>query len=79
MDADVDLSKLAEMTEGCTGADISAICNEAVMCAVRELVRNSKDPNAVNADECKVHMKDFEKAVEKFGPKAREKLKEYNH
>ncbi len=79
LDADVDLSKLAEMTEGCTGADISAICNEAVMCAVRELVRNSKDPNAVNADECKVHMKDFEKAVEKFGPKAREKLKEYNH
>ena len=79
LDADVDLSKIAEMTEGCTGADISAICNEAVMCAVRELVRNSKDPNAVNADECKVHMKDFEKAVEKFGPKAREKLKEYNH
>ena len=78
LDADVDLAKLAEMTEGCTGADISAICNEAVMCAVRELVRNSKDPQNVDASECKVHMKDFEAAIDKFGPKAREKLKQYN-
>ncbi len=42
LDADVDLDALADRTEGCTGADISAICNEAVMTAVRRLVSQGK-------------------------------------
>ncbi len=33
---DVDLEKLAEMTEGYTGADIEAVCREAAMIALRE-------------------------------------------
>ena len=33
---DVDLDKLAEMTEGYTGADIEAVCREAAMIALRE-------------------------------------------
>ncbi len=74
---DVDISKLAELTDGCTGADISAICNEAVMNAVRELVRSGKVPNDDEIGDCKVSMKDFEAALEKIGPKARDKLKQY--
>ncbi len=74
---DVDISKLAELTDGCTGADISAICNEAVMNAVRELVRSGKVPDDKDIEDCKVSMKDFETALEKIGPKARDKLKQY--
>ncbi len=33
---DVDLEKLAEITEGYTGADIEAVCREAAMIALRE-------------------------------------------
>ena len=78
LDGDVDLEKLAEMTEGCTGADISAICNEAVMTAVRELVADGKIPTDDELKECKVKMDYFVKALDKFGPAAKEKLSGYS-
>lgn len=74
---DVDLDKLAEETEGCTGAEISAICNEAVMTAVRGLVKSGKIPNDDEMNSCKVSMADFKTAIEKVGPEARNKLKQY--
>ena len=77
LDDDVDLAKLAAETEGYTGADISAVCNEAVMGAVRELVKSGQAPSDEEIAKCKVHMADFEKAMTKLGPKVREKLKEY--
>jgi len=49
---DVDLKKLAKMTEGASGADIKAICTEAGMMAIRE-------------DRDVVTMRDFIKAVER--------------
>ena len=36
LDTDVDLSQLANDLEGYVGADIAAICREAVMIALRE-------------------------------------------
>jgi len=54
---DVDLEKLAEMTEGYTGADIEAVCREAALNALRE------DPRAE-----KVHMRHFKKALEIISP-----------
>ena len=77
MEEDVDLDKLADQTEGCTGADISAICNEAVMSAVRRLVAGGKMPTEEEINGCKVSMADLEGAVDKFGPKSQEKIKEY--
>ena len=77
LDADVDLDALADRTEGCTGADISAICNEAVMTAVRRLVSQGKVPDDEEIAACKVTQDDFLKAVDKFGPKAAERLKAY--
>lgn len=77
LDADVDLDALADRTEGCTGADISAICNEAVMTAVRRLVSQGKVPDDEEIAACKVIQDDFLKAVDKFGPKAAERLKAY--
>jgi transitional endoplasmic reticulum ATPase len=78
LDGDVDVGKLADMTEGCTGADISAICNEAVMAAVRELVADGKVPTDEELKECKVKMDYFVKALDKFGPAAKEKLSGYS-
>ncbi len=76
---DVDLDALAEKTEGCTGADISAICNEAVMNAVRHLVSSNPSPSDDDIASCKVTAEDFEKALDKFGPKSRQELKDYGH
>ncbi len=73
----VDLKKLADMTEGCTGADIAAITNEAVMTSVRRLVSKG-DPTQEQIEATKVSMRDLEDAVGKFGPPATKKLKEYN-
>jgi len=78
LDNDVDLEKLAEMTEGCTGADISAISNEAVMTAVRELVADGKVPTDEELKACKVKMEYFVKALDKFGPAAKAKLSSYS-
>ena len=74
---DVDLEELAEKTEGCTGADISAICNEAVMNAVRHLIAENPEPKDEDIQNCRVSKEDFEKALDKFGPKSRQELKDY--
>ncbi|MCK4367396.1 MAG: proteasome-activating nucleotidase, partial [Thermoplasmata archaeon] len=49
---DIDFSQLVEKTDGCTGADIKAICTEAGMFAIRE-------------DRDKVLAEDFIKAIDK--------------
>ncbi len=53
--ADVDLLKLAGLTEGFVGSDIEGICREAAMLAFRD------DPNAKH-----VEMKNFREALMKF-------------
>lgn len=74
---DVDLEELADKTDGCTGADIAAICNEAVMNAVRHLISENPEPKDEDIQNCRVSKEDFEKALDKFGPKSRQELKDY--
>jgi len=57
LDDDVDLRKLAEMTEGYTGADIEAVCREAALTAAREDLKAEK-----------VSMRHFVAALEKVKP-----------
>jgi len=57
LDDDVDLRKLAEMTEGYTGADIEAVCREAALTAAREDLNIKK-----------VSMRHFLAALEKVKP-----------
>ena len=67
LDKDVDLKKLAELTEGYTGADLEALCREAALIALREDIKASV-----------VKMKHFEKALEKVKPSLPKELeKEY--
>jgi len=60
---DVDLEELAELTEGYVGADIEAVCREAVMLALRE---------NINAE--KVEMRHFLEALKKIKPSVNESM-----
>ena len=64
---DVDLNMVAEKTEGYTGADLSAVVNEAIMDAVRELVK-SDDMTDEHLNDAKVTMASFLSAVDKLNP-----------
>ncbi len=75
---DVDIETLAKETDGCTGADLSAICNEAVMTAVRNLVAKGQMPTDEEIANCKVTMADLQGAVSKFGPQAKKDLESYD-
>jgi len=57
LDKSVDLDKLAEETEGYTGADIESLAREAAMLALRE-----------NIDTKLITSKHFDKAMEKVLP-----------
>ena len=64
---DVNLEKLAKISKGYVGADIEAICREAVMLTLRE------DLNAEN-----VSMKSFKEAMEKVKPKSEVEMVQYH-
>jgi transitional endoplasmic reticulum ATPase len=61
LDKDVDLDKLAKLTEGFSGADIENVCREAGMLAIRENLNGKKVD--------KVKMKHFLEALEKIRKK----------
>ena len=66
LDKDVDLNKLAEMTEGYTGADLAAMANAAAMVAIKEYVaKNGKAAEEESAN-VTITMRQFEQAVEKI-------------
>ena len=64
----VKLEKLAKDTEGFSGADIAAVCNEAVMLSIREYVKAGGTDKSERFSGNRIHMRHFEKAVEKVKP-----------
>ncbi len=67
---DVSLEKLADMTDGYTGADIAAVCETASMLAIREHIEKYRDEKEANAraDELRITMRHFEEAMKKIKP-----------
>jgi len=63
----VDLNKIAEMTDGMTGADVAAISNTAVSQVIHEFLDSHPDEKQleISSKEAKVTMKHFEQAVKK--------------
>ena len=67
-EADVNLEKIADMTDGFSGADISGIVNTAVSLVLHEYLAKYPTPEeaAKNASEAHVMMRHFEEAVKKI-------------
>ncbi len=63
---DVDLENLASITEGYVGADIEAVCREAVMFALRE-----------NFDTEAIEMRHFREALKKVKPTITENIAQF--
>eukprot|EP01147_Barroeca_monosierra_P004756 gene4757-6838_t len=69
---DVDLDKLAEQTEGYSGADLTNVCRDASMMAMRRAIRG-KSPDEIKAmDKDQLNqptsMEDVVAAIEKISP-----------
>ncbi|WP_129116853.1 AAA family ATPase [Halegenticoccus tardaugens] len=66
--SDVDLDDLAARTDGYSGADLTAVCREAAVLAIRE-VAEAYDPEEANerADEVVLRPEHFEAALETVG------------
>jgi len=64
---DVSLSALARKTEGCVGADIAAICREAVMLSLREAIKPGMGKEAMRKalKDRQVERKHFDEAIKK--------------
>ncbi|MHA2295845.1 MAG: AAA family ATPase [Candidatus Hodarchaeales archaeon] len=67
LDIDVDFNELASLTEDYTGSDVSIICREAMMLAIRELdfEKLIKDPSLIPRDPSR---NDFLKAIDNTSP-----------
>jgi transitional endoplasmic reticulum ATPase len=77
---DVNLSQLADMTDGYVGADIEGICREAAMLALREIVTPGIGRKDIEekAGEIKISKKHFERAVRRVKPTtSRETMRSY--
>lgn len=70
---DVALGHLAEVTHGFTGADVSALCREAAMAALRRVMPivelDARDPHETLVD-IEVEMADFTSALREVEPSA---------
>ncbi len=74
---DVNIDELAEKTDGYTGADIAALCNEAVMAAIREYIANGVAENKNKLKEMKIYKKHFEEAFKNVKPMPKEEMQRY--
>ncbi len=77
LDSDVDLEKLAEDTDGFTGADIASVCNEATILAIREYVNSGKPTGDESVGELKVGYHNFRDAMTKVKPYSKKELEKY--
>jgi transitional endoplasmic reticulum ATPase len=69
---DVNLEELAKKTDKYSGADLSAIVNEAVMLAIRECVLAGKSQEEAQICNYKIEKKHFDEAMKKVQPTASE-------
>ena len=78
---DVSIEKLADKTDGYTGADIASLSSAAVMLALREHVDKYPIPKEAekNTQELKISMKHFEEAMVKIRPLSKQELDMYKN
>jgi len=69
---DVDLAKLAEMTEGYTGADLASIANAASISAIKQYLKAHGKEAEEGAADFSISMHDFEEAIKELKREATE-------
>jgi transitional endoplasmic reticulum ATPase len=69
---DVNLEEISKKTDKYSGADLSAIVNEAVMLAIRECVLAGKSQEEAQVCNYKIEKKHFDEAMKKVQPTASE-------
>jgi transitional endoplasmic reticulum ATPase len=69
---DIDLEAIAKQTAEYSGADLSAICNEAVMLAIREYVLCGKSQEDDEICKYKIEKKHFDEALEEVRPSSKD-------
>ncbi|MEM2370248.1 MAG: CDC48 family AAA ATPase [Candidatus Bathyarchaeia archaeon] len=76
---DVDIDDLAKRTEGYTGADLAAICNTAVMFAIREHIMGNKTTEETKRKlgDLKVYKRHLEEALKRVKPMSQRELEMY--
>lgn len=65
--SDVDLERIADLTDGLSGADIAAVVNTAMSLVLQEFVARFPSPEDAkkHSDEASLSMKQFEEAIRK--------------
>jgi transitional endoplasmic reticulum ATPase len=76
---DVDIEELANKAKNFTGADIAAICNEAVMLAIREYISQEGKMDKEELGKSKVTMKHFEEATSRIEPMTSSELDSFDY
>jgi transitional endoplasmic reticulum ATPase len=75
---DVDLERLANDTEGFTGADIASVCNEATMLAIREFINSGgQDADDGSFKDLKICYHHFRDAMAKVKPQSKKEMEKY--
>jgi transitional endoplasmic reticulum ATPase len=67
---DVDITKLAELTEGYTGAELAAVANSASIAAIKQYVKAHGKEAEQEPGDLTITMKDFEEAIKETRRKA---------
>ena len=70
VEKELDLSQLAEQTEGLTGADLESICNRATLLAIREFLAQAVEGQ--DEDAFVIRARHFQKALEEMTKAAQE-------
>ena len=70
---DVDLAAISKRTDGYSGADLAAVCNEAVMLAIREYVLAGRPQEDEEIEKYRIESKHFDEALKKVMPSRKER------
>jgi transitional endoplasmic reticulum ATPase len=75
----IDVERLADMTENFTGADLASFISTAVMLAIRQHIFKYQDPIDAkkHVRELKVNMQHIEDAIKKIHPLSKEEIEWY--
>ena len=75
--ADVVLDELSARTDGYTGAEIAAVCNEAAMLAIRDFLGSGGSREEKSVKKIVLKKDHFERALQKIRPRSKDELRRY--